>query len=164
MSQLKVNSIVPVGGLASGANGGIIQIKQSFKNDTASTSSSSYSNVSSDLDVTITPSSSSNKILFTGYLYLAGTSAETTFRLKRGSTDIAVASTLDDDADGSFSIGGSSLYRMANFAFLDSPATTSATTYSIEWRNHAGTMYLNRTWDSGWFHGASATTCYEVTA
>jgi hypothetical protein len=25
-------------------------------------------------------------------------------------------------------------------------------------------MYLNRTWDSGWFHGASATTCYEVSA
>ena len=164
MSTIKVNSIIPVSGVPTGGGGGIIQIKQSFKNDTASTSSSSYSNVSSDLNVTITPTSSSSKILFSGYLYIAGTSAETTFRLKRGSTDIAVASTLDDNADGSFCIGGSSLYRMANFAFLDSPATTSATTYSIEWRQHAGTMYLNRTWDSGWFHGASATTCYEVSA
>ena len=164
MSQLKVNSIIPVSGVPTGGGGGIVQIKQSFKNDSASTNSGTYSNVSSDLNVTITPTSSSSKILFTGYLYIAGSGAETTFRLKRGNTDIGVSSTLDDDADGSFCIGGSSLYRMANFAFLDSPSTTSATTYSIEWRNHAGTMYLNRTWDSGWFHGASATTCYEVSA
>ena len=40
MSQLKVNSIVPVGGLPSGASGGgIIQVVQAVKTNTASTTS-----------------------------------------------------------------------------------------------------------------------------
>ena len=39
-----------------------------------------------------------------------------------------------------------------------------STTYSIEWRVHSGTTYLNRTWDSGWFHGASSVTAMEVSA
>ena len=34
MSQIKVNSIVPTGGLPSGANGGIIQPIQTVKTDT----------------------------------------------------------------------------------------------------------------------------------
>ena len=62
MSQLKVNSIVPVGGLSSGANGGIIQVVQSVKTDTFSTSSSSFTDITG-LSATITPSSNSNKIL-----------------------------------------------------------------------------------------------------
>ena len=42
MSQLKVNSIVPVGGLPAGATaGGIIQIVQTKKTDTASNSTAS---------------------------------------------------------------------------------------------------------------------------
>ena len=42
MSQLKVNSIVPAGGLPSGATGGgIIQIVQTKKSDTASNITSS---------------------------------------------------------------------------------------------------------------------------
>ena len=34
MSQLKVNSIVPAGGLPSGSNGGIIKVKQALVNTT----------------------------------------------------------------------------------------------------------------------------------
>ena len=57
MSQLKVNSIVPVGGLPSGANGGIIQVVQSVKTDTAS-HSVSVGGISGDvMSATITPSS-----------------------------------------------------------------------------------------------------------
>ena len=71
---------------------------------------------------------------------------------------------MDDQADGSFCIGGGSRYCTGSFEFLDSPNSTSALTYSAFWRKHSGTMYLNRTWDSGWFHGASSLTVYEVSA
>ena len=66
MSQLKVNSIVPAGGLPSGSNGGIIQVKQALVNTTVSASCGSASTFTdiSGMEVTITPSSSSNKILF----------------------------------------------------------------------------------------------------
>mgnify|MGYP001288760595 len=151
--------------LASGVGGKILQVKQTFKNDTASTSSGSFSDISG-LTVSITPSATSSKILYTGGLYLAGSGSEANFRLKRTiggtATDISVSSVLDDDADGSFAHGGGSRYASRAWEFLDSPNTTSAITYGIKWRVHSGTTYLNRTWDSGWFHGASAITVMEI--
>ena len=60
MSQIKVNSIVPVGGLPSGASGGIIQIVQG--STTSSTSDTGGTFVDTNISATITPSSSSNKI------------------------------------------------------------------------------------------------------
>ena len=159
---------VTCNGTATGFGGGkILQVKQTFKNDTASTSSGSFSDISG-LTVSITPSSTSNKILYKGSLYLAYTGAEGNFRLKRtiggSTTEIGNASVVDDDADGTFAIGGSSLYVTANFEFLDSPNTTSAITYGIKWHMHSGTMYLNRTWDNNWFHGVSSITAMEVSA
>ena len=70
MSQLKVNSIVPVGGLPSGSNGGIIQIKQTIKKDTTSISTAANTEVNTDstFNVSITPSTNSSKILILGYI------------------------------------------------------------------------------------------------
>tara|TARA_B100001769_G_scaffold5595_1_gene4098 strand:- start:2638 stop:3216 length:579 start_codon:yes stop_codon:yes gene_type:complete len=155
-------------GTATGFGGGkILQVIQTFKNDTASTNSGTFADISG-LTVTITPSATSSKILYTGGLYLAGSSSESNFRLKRTiggtATDIGVSSVLDDDADGSFAHGGGSRYDGHAWEFLDSPNTTSAITYGIRWRVHSGTTYLNRTWDANWFHGASAITVMEVGA
>ena len=92
MSQIKVNSIVPVGGLPSGSNGGIIQVVQTVKTDTFSHNSTSFADLTG-LSATITPSSSSNKILCDMRIYIsAGTSNGTStaiFNLVRGSTNIA---------------------------------------------------------------------------
>jgi len=155
-------------GTATGFGGGkILQVKQTFKNDAASISSGTFADISG-LTVSITPSATSSKILYTGSLYLASTSSEANFRLKRTiggtATDIGVSSVLDDDADGSFAHGGASRYGGHSWQFLDSPNTTSAITYGIRWRVHSGTTYLNRTWDANWFHGASAITVMEVAA
>ena len=144
-----------------------VQVVQTFKNNTASTSGNNFSAISG-FTVTITPKSSSHKILYSGSLYLGGSGTEAVFRLTRSIggnvVNISKASTFVDDEDGSFCIGGSSLYRSASFEFLDSPNTTSAITYGITWQTHAGTIYLNRTWDNGWFHGASAITAREIAA
>jgi hypothetical protein len=142
-------------------SGRIVQVKQTFKNNTASTNSGSFAEISG-LTVSITPSSSSNKILFSGCLYLAGSSSESNYRLKRDSTIIGQAGTMDDLADGSFAHGGGSRYSGHPFSFLDSPSSTSSITYSIAWRVHSGTTYLNRTWDTNWFHGASSVTAMEI--
>ena len=180
-SRLIVNSIRHTGassdaitldsaGKCSFPNGGagkILQVKQTFKNDTASTSSGSFADISG-FTVSITPSATSSKILYTGSLYLGFTGAEGNFRLTRTvsgtATEVGNASVVDDDADGAFAIGGGSQYTVATFSFLDSPNTTSAITYGIKWHMHSGTMYLNRTWDNGWFHGASSITAMEVAA
>tara|TARA_B100001248_G_scaffold256211_1_gene236919 strand:+ start:439 stop:1020 length:582 start_codon:yes stop_codon:yes gene_type:complete len=146
--------------------GKILQVVQTFKNDTTSTSGNSHDQIPG-LTVTITPSSSSSKILYSGHLYIASTSSEAVFRLRRtiaGSTftEIATPSTYQDDEDGVFAHGGGSRYGGQSFQFLDSPNTTSAVTYGISWQTHSGTTYLNRTWDSGWFHGISTLTAMEV--
>ena len=147
------------------AGGKILQVVQTFKNDTASTSGNSHSAISG-LTVSITPSATSSKILYSGHLYLASTSSEAVFRLTRtvgGTfTEIATPSTYQDDEDGVFAHGGGSRYGGQSFEFLDSPNTTSAITYGITWQTHSGTTYLNRTWDSGWFHGISTITAKEI--
>mgnify|MGYP003325053564 FL=1 len=124
-------------GVGASSAGKILQVIQTFKNDTASTSGNNHSAISG-LNVTITPSATSSKILYTGSLYLAGSGAEAVFRLTRSIggnvVNISGGDTFVDDEDGSFCIGGSSLYRSASFEFLDSPNTTSAITYGISWQ------------------------------
>jgi len=177
MSQLKVNSIVPVGGLPSGANGGIIQTVQTSKTDTASTTSNSLSDL---MTATITPSSSSNKILLLCDLKLGASSnsPDPQINFFRNSTQIYLGDT-DGNRDrtmyGSDEFGSASaiqyVVRCIQGHFLDSPATTSAITYKIQWRigqASNGTLYLNRQGaDSNTNHyarSASSFTLMEVSA
>jgi hypothetical protein len=166
-ADMLASNAVTAGKLASGVGGKILQVVQTFKNDTASTNSGTFADISG-FTVSITPSSTSSKILYTGSLYLSSTSSEAVFRLKRTiggtATNISVSSVLDDTNDGSFVHGGGSRKDGHAWEFLDSPNTTSAITYGISWRVHSGTTYLNRTWDAGAFHGASAITVMEVAA
>ena len=119
----------------------IVQVVNKFKNDPESTSGNSHTQIPG-LTVVITPTSTSNKILYSGHLYLAASGSECSFRLTR-------------------TVGGSR-YAGHSFEFLDSPSTTSAITYGITWQTHSGTTYLNRTWDNGWFHGISTLTAKEI--
>ena len=180
MSQLKVNSIVPVGGLPSGANGGIIQCVQTVITDTKSytANSDTYTDMPG-FNCTITPSSSSNKVLIVVGIGAIHQNAGTIIgKVLRGSTDIGIG-----DADGNrmrtgFRMYGSSIYNgnhcgSYQFTFLDSPATTSATTYKLQTAGESNTsypVYLNRAlndnnnsfvYDS---RAISTMTLYEVTA
>ena len=95
MSQLKVNSIVPAGGLTSGANGGIVQIVNSHLK-TRQTISASASFQATGLSATITPSSNNSKILVVVngvYNVYNATSTQylTQFKLYNGSSEITDA-------------------------------------------------------------------------
>ena len=97
MSQLKVNSIIPVSGVPTGGGGGIIQVKQTAKTDTFSnTNTSSHVDVTG-LSVTITPTSATSKILIELSI-ISGHSSHTTvmgLQLVRDTTAICIG-----DADG----------------------------------------------------------------
>lgn len=95
MSQIKVNSIVPVTGLPSGANGGIIQIVNSHLK-TRQTISASTNFQATGLSATITPSSSSSKILIIvngvyNVFNATATQYITKFKLYNGSSEITDA-------------------------------------------------------------------------
>ena len=98
---------------------------------------------------TITPTATSSKIWIQGTL-LWGRSTNNTMWMQmfRGSTLINEQTfATGSNTDSFYASGTNSGYyvlRQAPFSFLDSPSTTSATTYTIKWRVDGNTIWLNR--------------------
>ena len=172
MSQLKVDSIVPRGGLPSGASGGVIQTKSTIKTDASSYSVGNGGTSSSVVSVSITPQSASSKILIFATLSASRSDQGVFLKLFRGSTQIALG-----DASGSCQRVSTHLLNDQSFIMssttcvaLDSPNTTSATTYSIRVGHGTPstvTVFVNR--DQGGNNGSqigrgvSIITVQEVT-
>ena len=140
MSQLKVNSIIPVGGIpTSGGNvygGGIIQIVQNETQTQAAITSTSYVDIG--LSATITPTSTSSKILVICDLqhrtFIASTDNSTSFKVLRDTTAIKNPGQdyeLQYNARQAYA-HTSGLSGRSTVHLLDSPNTTSATTYKIQ--------------------------------
>ena len=131
----------------------VLQVVSSTKSDTFSTTTTGSWIDVTGLSVSITPTSSSSKIMIFARITGAGQATVTRMqiRLVRDSTAISVG-----DASGSrLQVSGGELYyggeddTLSNSTafFLDSPATTSSTTYKLQIRNgnSAGTIVVNRT-------------------
>jgi hypothetical protein len=164
MSQLKVNSIVPAGGLPSGANGGIIQVVQAVKDDTATFTTTSFTDITG-LSASITPSSNSNKILVEAFVYLSNAGNTTgMINFVRGSTNIAQPSGSVTNTATIFSYIGGAYMVQRQMIFLDSPATTSETTYKLQIRgdNTNSPLKINRYSETNDFYGISTLTLKEV--
>lgn len=117
----------------SATTGNILQVVSTVYNTTQGTSSNSF--VTSNLSTTITPKSSSSKILIVCTSNFQGTGAgqrtsATIFRGGMGGTNLG-------EATYGFSTGyqanGETVFPMA-ITYLDSPATTSATTYTLAYK------------------------------
>lgn len=145
-----------------------VRVIQAVKTDTQSTASTSYVDVTG-LSVTITPSSSSNRILIIFDIKLGANDTEYAYtRLVRNSTSIYSNSTYDNtstnyvtsgDAEGRYST-----YQNGG-VFLDNPSTTSAITYTVQFRCARGeSAYINRSqnFDSEARGGASSITVMEI--
>ena len=155
--------------------GNILQVVQTVKTDVTSQSSASSWNDISGVSVTITPSSTSNKILIIPDLALGSSDMSgyhLVWRLLRGSTPVGVSTS----ATNSDLVGTGGMHRAANGAnayffgcskmFLDSPSTTSATTYKCQWSadDSAATLYLNRRGNDTGAGGITTVTAIEVAA
>ena len=150
-------------------SGSVLQVVNGITNTVVETSSTTY--VDTGLTATITPTSTSNKILVTvTQLLFIGNTARSNgvgVKLLRGSTVI-----LDNDNG----LGYGSVYRDINvasitnmgftsvvtFSYIDSPSTTSATTYKITGRlqsaNNGGSVRFQG------YSGHSTITLTEVSA
>jgi len=136
--------------LAAAATGKVLQVVSTSKTDTFSTTSQSYTAVTG-LSAVITPSSTSSKILVMVQICLGTGSYTALYSLRRGSTDILLADTASNRARTTAVINprDTDTTRMNNAiptTFLDSPNTTSATTYQayIKCRSSGHTIYVNR--------------------
>jgi len=150
----------------------ILQVVTDTKTDTFTTTSTSFVDVTG-LSVSITPTSNTSKVLVfyaVQALGLAGTNMGA-LNLVRDSTNILVADAAGNRIQASNIIGATSTENVSGFTnvYLDSPATTSATTYKIQIRTGgAGTIYVNRTitdTNNGDFvRGTSTLAVFEVSA
>ena len=129
--------------------GSVLQVVQTVKTDTFSVSGGLTNDITG-LSVSITPKSSTNKIFVQVVCYAQNSGESGSFlTLVRGSTAICIG-----DAAGSRSRTSSGAsydttgYKATSLVvnFLDSPATTSSTTYKCQIAANASTTtYVNRT-------------------
>jgi hypothetical protein len=126
--------------------GQIVQVQSTFKSNVFSTSSTSYVDVT-DLSVSITPKSTANNILvLVSFMYGNNdVNQAAQFNLLRNSTNIAQSTggSASNQTVAPFT-NSLNIGHMISLVFLDSPATTSATTYKIQGRANAGTIYVGR--------------------
>jgi hypothetical protein len=150
MSTIKTNAIQTVAGKPIlNSTGSILQIVQTVKTDTFTTTSTRFVDITG-MSCSITPSSSSSKILIQVGINGCGTvnSTNAYVRLLRDATLIFAGDASGSRACGFGGMYGESVYGVnyAGALFLDSPATTSAITYKVQTGNEgAGTIYINRT-------------------
>jgi hypothetical protein len=148
-----------------GGLGKVLQVVSNFNNTFYSSTSSSYTDIT-NMNVTITPTVSSSKILITFALGLvddaSGSNGGYSFRMLQGSTAIA------QGTGGSVNQGTGFIGQETNnadtvmFQFLDSPGTTNALTYKLQFKNtYNGNIRINRSQD-GQNSGASSITAMEI--
>jgi hypothetical protein len=156
---------------AAPAQTGVLQVKQVAKTNTFTTASTSFVDITG-LSVSITPTSATNKVLVhvaLNYSAVLGTN-QAQVVLLRGSTQIAIGDTAGSRTRTTLGNLGPAAADVGNgnLMFLDSPATTSATTYKLQIRcNVAGTSFVNRSstdTDAATFTRTISTiTVFEVT-
>ena len=111
--------------------GSVLQVVQGTYSTITSTSSASF--VTTNLTASITPRSTSSKILISAHM-LVETGASTrqaTFTIYRGATNIAPSGLPINGFGQIYSSAGGNMQSIAAMSYLDSPATASSTAYTI---------------------------------
>ena len=146
-SELRVNRIIPTSGVPSGGGGGIIQVVEVTGDSRIDFSNTAGNFTATGFSASITPTRSDSKVLVmvSTSIYLDSddnTGGVTVFR------------------DGSTNLGGSTEYGLRPFYFygfnevedfqypvymqhLDSPATTSSTSYEVYYKSDKSNNRLN---------------------
>ena len=130
---------------ATASSGKIAQVVTATTATETSSTSTTYADVT-NLTVSITPTSATSTIQISvtagclAYRSVDGLAAAA-LQIVRGSTSIADFGRVA----GGFINGEHTVYGMAGLTYVDSPATTSATTYKVQLKTVSGsTAYVNR--------------------
>jgi hypothetical protein len=136
---------------ASMPTGSVLQVKQAYKTDTFTTTASSDTDITG-LSVSITPSSTSSKILVTSNVSgFSHNGLGGGFCIQRDSTKIGQAGSSGSRIRTSFSgglytgdaSGTGQMHFNAVACYLDSPSSTSALTYKVVGQLNGNTLRVN---------------------
>ena len=159
MSTIKTNAITTVAGKPIlNSTGSILQVVHtekttSFTGTSVQTGAGYYIDVTG-LSATITPTSTSNKILILTNMYIGNSTAasgyQQHFRIKRNGTAIILGA---GEGSRPTSTGRINMYNLTGYSMMqfsgvhyDSPSSTSALTYQIALGSYTGgpIVYVNR--------------------
>ena len=141
IANADINSSAAIAGSKiSGSFGKVLQVVNGV--DASETSTTSTSMVDTGLTATITPSATSSKVLvLVGMNFgMIGSTGGVGSRLMRDSTSIRGAS---EKSDGHGAGESSSHEAWIAFDYLDSPSTTSATTYKMQFKTNGQVVYTS---------------------
>jgi hypothetical protein len=161
--------------------GSVLQVVSTAKTDTFVTSATVTDTAVTGLTVSITPTSSSSKILVFCNLGIAAENAQggatkLTRTVSAVTTQLSLADTAGSRSRGSFAgsayRGSAAGYLLMvlnqNLSYLDSPATTSAITYGVQVSSLSTGTYINRsgtdTDAADTYRGVSYITVMEIAA
>jgi hypothetical protein len=155
---LTVAGGIPTWATPATSSSAVVQVKNLFDNTNNTSSSTTYTDTA--ITLAITPTSASNKILVivsaSIYTLKSGSQTFGGTKLLRGAT------TLYTDAVCPYIVFGGSGTKEQNMrvtqVYLDSPATTSATTYKLQFAAESGGSIGTNT-----YSGGSTITLMEVT-
>jgi len=131
--------------------GQVIQVLSATDSTVRSTSSTSFVTASNTLSVTITPSSASNKILVLASISSITGDASTYSTIYRNGT-----TNLGNATYGFYECSSGTVNNGASMMYLDSPSTTSSTTYQAYFKVGSGTSNIN------YQSKTSTITCLEI--
>ena len=124
--------------------GSVLQTVQTLKTSAFTTTSTSYVDVTG-YSASITPTSSSSKILIFASWYGNNLSGGMSSLWYRGATLLPVSdqtNPVQSTSSMAYNSGGSTMQPMT-YIYLDSPGTTSSITYKMQTRAGGGTSYFN---------------------
>jgi hypothetical protein len=128
------NTLSAITALPTGLGGKVLQVQEGEITSTISTTTNSFTDTG--LNVNITPSSTSSKILI--MILHSGarkqTDTQLTFKLLRDSTDLGQIGNYDSGDTQQFTDTVTGIY-------LDAPSSTSQLNYKTEYKSANGTIY-----------------------
>lgn len=125
-------------------SGAVLQVVQGTYATAVSTTSSSF--VTTNLSASITPTSSSSKILILFNAVVGGNASDSVYlTIYRGASNLGTGTGTPNNSFLRVYTGSNAAGSMQPISYLDSPATTSSTTYTAYFCGDGiGTVWFNR--------------------
>ena len=138
LNSSSITGLAAVGGLSSPQTGSVLQVVQASYSTSTTNATNTYSDTG--LTASITPTSATSKILvIVAHQGVLKTAADTKINIKlfRGATDLTVLANA-----GATNSTATILIGSTTIVYLDSPATTSSTTYKTQFNSNNNTSYV----------------------
>ena len=124
----------------------VLQYVVATNSTTQATTSTSFADIT-NLTADITPSATSSKVLIifndNFWINRSSTALGGTYIINKGGSDItATEQAVQLIVDGNS--GNKSLYLTHHFEYIDSPSTTSSTTYKVRFKANSGTTFYSQ--------------------